>query len=207
MDGAWAKAKVALKHVIGRRDVNNPNLSEAFKRGIHDISSNNAHDGFGCRIVEKNNERSIRQLEHSHILADGFNIATLLRLATIAAKVFHGGFIQFGSVFHTDDSCERIVRGHQQNATLAGAEIDKGELFVTNRECGESLTHNCFRAGPIANAMRPIRTIDSQIALVNALGGFYVVGEIEGVSTARAVHGLRVEIFAQQSDGGDERAA
>src|ERR1700728_4426187 len=86
------------------------------------------HTRFRERIEEKNHKRIVGKGEFGRVGADRLERETFLRVASVLAQVLLRDLVQTGEKFHAYDAAERIVRRHQQGASLAGSEIDESEV-------------------------------------------------------------------------------
>src|SRR6185369_12904252 len=111
------------------------------------------------RVEQVEHDRCIGEYEVPGVHAHRSNGETLLRIAAICADIFLGNMVQGRQQFHANDPLERIVRGHQQSATLAGTQVDKWELSEIDWESLHHLAKRTFLGSLIKRVERTDQAI------------------------------------------------
>ncbi len=115
----------------------------------------------------------------------------------------------FASEFHTDDPAEPVVRGQQEDAALAGPEINKGELFVAQWQSGHDRIESGGVGRNVLPTIDPVVTADGEVAQVGSVVEIAVgVGAVRGIEVAtRQAHQLAAHLdFLHKVDGQKETA-
>lgn len=73
------------------------------------------------------------------VLADGFNVKTLLRGAVVFSGIFLRDEVKFGNYLDADNTSERIVRCEKQSAPFSRTQVDKREVGVVDWDRGQHL--------------------------------------------------------------------
>lgn len=199
--GSFLFAQAACKNAVSVGHVHHPAL---LPQGT-DPRSHSAHDGLRRGIEEVENKRAIGEREVRHVLTHGFYLWALLFFTSKVGDVTKRCLVEFRCVLHANDSRKRTLRGEKQRAAFSTAEINKCVTPVVNRQSANRFAQQFRRNRPVARAVSPVRTIDAQIALVDALRGFDVVFQVEGVNSASRVQRSRLLSFSKQAKWGSRR--
>ena len=92
-----------------------------------DVAKHPGEDRFGERVVEVEHAVVLREREGGGVGADRAHSLAAPCGALVPADVVLCDLVQLGRELHADDLAERIVRGDQQDAALAGSEVDETE--------------------------------------------------------------------------------
>ena len=102
-----------------------------------DVAEHTGEDRLRERVVEVEHAVVLRKREGGGVGADGADVLAAPCRALVLADVVLCDFVQCGRELHADDFAERIVRGNEQDAALAGAEVDETEAAEILPDVGE----------------------------------------------------------------------
>ena len=106
----------------------------------------------------------LREREGGGVGADRADVLAAPCGALVPADVVLCDLVQCGRELHADDLAERIVGGNEQDAALAGAEVDEAEAAEILPDVEEQRVDEQARRWHVAEPERAVLAVDGQLA-------------------------------------------